>query len=29
MKFYLFPKYMEEAAKSGWIVKMLKTLGVI
>ena len=21
MKFYLFPKYMEEAAKSGWIVK--------
>lgn len=29
MKFYLFPKYMEEAAKSGWIVKMLKTLGVL
>lgn len=29
MKFYLFPKYMEEAAKSGWIVKMLKALGVI
>lgn len=29
MKFYLFPKYMEEAAKSGWIVRMLKALGVI
>ena len=29
MKFYLFPKYMEEASKSGWIVKMLKALGVI
>lgn len=29
MKFYLFPKYMEEAAKSGWIVKMFKALGVI
>lgn len=29
MKFYLFPKYMEEAAKPGWIVRMLKALGVI
>lgn len=29
MKFYLFPKYMEEASKSGWIVRMLKALGVI
>ena len=29
MKFYLFPKYMEEATKSGWIVRMLKALGVI
>ena len=29
MKFYLFPKYMEEAAKSGWIVRTLKALGVL
>lgn len=29
MKFYLFPKYMEEAAKPGWIVRMLRALGVI
>lgn len=29
MKFYLYPKYMEEASKSGWIVRMLKALGVI
>lgn len=29
MKFYLFPKYMEEAHKSGWIVRMLKALGVL
>lgn len=29
MKFYLFPKYMEEAAHSGWIVRMLRALGVI
>ena len=27
MKFYLFPKYMEEAAPSGWIVRTLKALG--
>lgn len=29
MKFYLFPKYMEEAAKSGWIVRFLKIVGVV
>lgn len=29
MKMYIYPKYMEEAAKTGWIVRMLKALGVI
>lgn len=28
MKMYIYPKYMEEAAKTGWIVKMLYFLGV-
>jgi drug/metabolite transporter (DMT)-like permease len=29
MKYYIFPKYMEEAAKTGWIVRMLRVLGVL
>ena len=26
---YIYPKYMEEAAKSNWIVKFIRFLGVI
>lgn len=29
MKLYIYPKHMEEAAKPGWIVRTLRTLGVI
>ena len=29
MKLYIYPKHMEEAAKPGWIVRMLRALGVI
>ena len=29
MNMYIYPKYMEDAAKSGWIVKFLKVIGVI
>lgn len=29
MKFYIYPKYIEEAVKSGWIVKFLRFIGVI
>ena len=29
MKMYIYPKYMEEAAKTGWIVKLLRFLGVV
>ena len=29
MKMYIYPKYLEEAAKTGWIVKFLRFLGVV
>ena len=29
MKLYIFPKYMEEAAKPGWIVRWLQAVGII